>query len=91
MKRSLITVATVGVLASAGWVVGAMHNMALRPQPTPLRQPTPLQQPTPLHQPIALLEDMPVEPTVALLVRTMALLLRSIAVRAAPCRVPVVS
>src|SRR5215468_6263649 len=30
-------------------------------------------QPTPLRQPMALLEDMPVEPTVALLVRPMAL------------------
>ena len=49
-----------------------MHNMALRPQPA-LPQPTPLHQPTPLRQPMVLLEDMPVEPTVALLVRPMAL------------------
>src|SRR5262245_29426116 len=44
-----------------------MHNMALRPQATALRQPTPL------RQPMALLEDMPVEPTVALVVRLIAL------------------
>src|SRR5262249_43651827 len=49
-----------------------MHNMALRPQVMALRQPTPLRQPT-VRQPMALLEDMPVEPTVALLVRLMAL------------------
>src|SRR5215472_771948 len=49
-----------------------MHNMALRPQAMALRQPTPLRQPT-VRQPMALLEDMPVEPTVALLVRLMAL------------------
>ena len=59
-----------------------MHNMALRLQPA---QATLLHQPTPLHQPLALREDMPVEPTVALLVRpnavrTMALPLRSIPV-----------
>ena len=47
-----------------------MHNMALRLQPA---QATLLHQPTPLRQPLALLEDMPVEPTVALLVRTIAL------------------
>jgi hypothetical protein len=48
--------------------------MALRPQGTVLRRPTPLRQATPLRQPIeALLEDMPVELTVALLVRLMAL------------------
>jgi hypothetical protein len=58
----------------------------LRPQPTALRQPTPQRRPTPLGQPIemALLEDMPVEPTVALLVRPtampLALPLRSIPV-----------
>jgi hypothetical protein len=46
MKRALI-VASVGILASAGWVVGANA------------------------------EDMLVEPTVALLVRTMALPLRA--------------
>src|SRR5262249_57570736 len=44
-----------------------MHNMALRPQATALRQPTPL------RQPMALLEDMPVDPTVALLARLIAL------------------
>ena len=53
--------------------------MALRPQATALRQPTPL------RQPMALLEDMPVEPTVALLakliaLRPMALLPRPMAV-----------
>ena len=73
MKRALITIATVAFwLRPPGWR-GRMHNMALRPLPTPLRQPTPLDQPTPLRQPMALLEDMPVEPTVALLVRTIAL------------------
>ena len=46
--------------------------MALRPQVMALRQPTPLRQPT-VRQPMALLEDMPVEPTVALLVRLIAL------------------
>src|SRR5438874_4638422 len=56
-----------------------MHNMALRPQATALRQPTLL------RQPMALLEDMPVELTVALLarriaLRPMALLLRPMAV-----------
>ena len=80
MKRALITIATVGILAPTAWVAGRMHNMALRPQPTALPQPTLLGQPTPLLQPMALLEDMPVEPTVALLVGTMALPLRSIAV-----------
>src|SRR5437016_5032666 len=54
-------------------------NMALRPQATALRQPTLL------RQPMALLEDMPVELTVALLarriaLRPMALLLRPMAV-----------
>ena len=53
--------------------------MALRPQATALRQPTLL------RQPMALLEDMPVELTVALLarriaLRPMALLLRPMAV-----------
>ena len=83
MKRVLITLATVGILAPTAWVGGRMHNMALRPQPTPLHQPTLLRQPMPLRQPTALLEDMPVEPTVALLVgplRTMALPQRSIPV-----------
>ena len=57
--------------------------MALRPQATALRQPTPL------RQPMALLEDMPVEPTVALLVRPMAL--RPMALVALPLRsMPVV-
>src|SRR5262245_43340127 len=49
-----------------------MHNMALRRQAMALRQPTLLRQPT-VRQPMALLEDMPVEPTVALLVRLIAL------------------
>src|SRR6476660_5738434 len=50
-----------------------MHNRWL--QPLLRRKPTPLHQPTPLRQAIgmALLEDMPVEPTVALLVRLIAL------------------
>ena len=54
--------------------------MALRPQA--LRQPTPRRQATPRRQPMemALLEDMPAEPTVALLVKlivaVLALLLR---------------
>ena len=49
-----------------------MHNMALRPQA--LRQPTHLRPANmPLRQPLGLLEDMPVEPTVALLVRLIAL------------------
>jgi hypothetical protein len=58
--------------------------MALRPQA--LRQATPLHQPTPLHQRIdrALLEDMPVEPTVALLVRPIGV--RPMAVLALPLR-----
>ena len=64
-----------------------MHNMALRPQPTPLRQPTLLHQPTPLRQPMALLEDMPVEPIA--LVGPMAL--RPMALVALPLRsMPVV-
>jgi len=49
-----------------------MHNMALRPQA--LHQPTPLRQHMPLRQPMGLLEDMPVEPTVALLVARLQLL-----------------
>ena len=60
--------------------------MALRPQPTALRLPTLLGQPTPLRLPIdlALLEDMPVEPTVALLVRPMALRVRPMALPLRP-------
>ena len=49
--------------------------MALRPQATRLRPPMPLRQPTPLGQTIELLEGMPVEPTVAPLVRPMLLAL----------------
>ena len=58
-----------------------MHNMALRPQPA---QATLLHQPTPLRQPLALLEDMPVEPTVALLVRTIALRTMALPLRSTP-------
>jgi hypothetical protein len=83
MKPALITIATVGILAPTAWVVGANAQYGA---PAPAYA---LPQPTPLHQPIALLAGMPVEPTVALLVRTMALPLRSIAVVAAPCNVPV--
>src|SRR5262245_24500403 len=49
-----------------------MHTMALRPQV--LRRRRPLRPPyTHLRQPLGLLEDLPVEPTVALLVRLIAL------------------
>ena len=76
MKRALITIATVGILAPTAWVgeANAQYMAALRLQPTALPQPMGLRKGMPL------LEDMPVEPTVALLVRTMALPLRSIAV-----------
>src|SRR5262249_24782396 len=63
-----------------GWC-RRMHKPISTPTSTPVIRPsgterdqlTPLHQPTPLRQPTALLEDMPVEPTVALLVRPIAL------------------
>ena len=63
--------------------------MALRPQVTALRQLTPPPQPTPLRQRIeALLEDMPVEPTVALLVGPMALRALALPLRSMPVERP---
>src|SRR5215813_13491396 len=53
-----------------------MHNMALRPQGTALRRP------------MALLEDMPVEPTVALLVGPMALRALALPLRSMPVERP---
>src|SRR5262249_17963631 len=53
-------------LRPPGWR-GRMHNMALH-----LLQPTAPLQPTTLLQPMPRLHDMPVEPTVALLVRPIA-------------------
>jgi len=79
MKRVLITLATVGILAPTAWVAGANAQYGAPAPAGPGYAPAPAYA---LRQPLALLEDMPVAPTVALLVspialRTMALPLRS--------------
>jgi hypothetical protein len=79
MKRALITIATVGILASTAWVVAANAQADINRNVYPgntserygARAPA-YATPRP--------EDMPVEPTVALLVRPM-LLVRTMALR----------
>ena len=76
MKRALITIATVGILAPTAWV-GEANAQYMGGAPAPAYSAA---RPMGLRKGMPLLEDMPVEPTVALLVGTMALPLRSIAV-----------